>query len=108
MQEAGKDVIAQELIAKECQDFILKNGTMQQDDLSALEENIRVKLTGRTPLYDISIPLHTHFHTDRNEARHMFLWPCHGPNGCCTVHLRPFTMHSINAELVAAVARLWC
>ena len=59
VQEAAKDVIAQELIAKECQNFMLKNGAMQEDDLSALEESIRVKLTGRTPLYDFSVTLHT-------------------------------------------------
>lgn len=56
VQEAAKDVIAQELIAKECQNFMLKNGTMQEDDLSALAESIRVKLTGRTPLCDFSVP----------------------------------------------------
>lgn len=37
---------------------MLQNGSMHQDDLSVLAETIRVKLTGRTPLYDTSIQQH--------------------------------------------------
>lgn len=58
-------MIAQELIAKECQSYMLKNGSMQEDDLSALADCIRVTLTGRTPMCDFSVPKQ---HTQRHSA----------------------------------------
>jgi hypothetical protein len=49
LQEAARDVLAQELIAGEVKKFMLKLGNVQEEDLSALEETIRQRLTGRTP-----------------------------------------------------------
>lgn len=49
LQEAAKDVIAQEAIADEVKKFMAKSGSMQEDDLLQLEETIRLRLSGRTP-----------------------------------------------------------
>lgn len=49
MQEAAKDVVSQEVISGEVSKFMAKSGSMQQEDLSALEEVIRQRLSGRTP-----------------------------------------------------------
>jgi hypothetical protein len=49
MQEAAKDVVSQEVIASEVKQFMAKSGSMQEEDLSALEEVIRQRLSGRTP-----------------------------------------------------------
>lgn len=49
LQEAAKDVVAQEAIAAEVRSFMAKSGSMQEDDLSTLEEIIRQRLSGRTP-----------------------------------------------------------
>ena len=48
-QEAAKDVLAQEVIASEVKKFMVKSGSMQEQDLSALEDVIRQRLSGRTP-----------------------------------------------------------
>eukprot|EP00892_Ulva_mutabilis_P000621 jgi/Ulvmu1/1055/UM105_0013.1 len=47
--EAAKDVIAQEAIADEVKKFMVKSGSMQEQDLLQLEETIRLRLSGRTP-----------------------------------------------------------
>lgn len=49
MQDAAKDVLAQETISKEVTNFMAKSGSMQEEDLGALEDTIRTALTGRTP-----------------------------------------------------------
>lgn len=49
MQDAAKDVLAQEIISKEVASFMAKSGSMQEEDLGALEDTIRTALTGRTP-----------------------------------------------------------
>lgn len=62
LQEAAKDVIAQEAIAEEVKKFMANSGSMQEDDLLKLEEVIRLRLSGRTPPY---APM-PHGHSDFN------------------------------------------
>jgi hypothetical protein len=54
MQEAAKDVMAQEIISSEVKKFMAASSNKQEEDLSKLEENIRQQLTGRTPPYDLT------------------------------------------------------
>jgi hypothetical protein len=55
MQDAAKDVLAQEIIASEVRKFMASSGDKQVEDVSALEETIRQQLTGRTPPCDLHL-----------------------------------------------------
>ena len=52
VQDAAKDVLSQEIISTEVSRFMAKSGSMQEEDLSALEQTIRDRLSGRTPPCD--------------------------------------------------------
>jgi hypothetical protein len=59
---------------------MLKHGSLHPDDLSALEEAIRVKLTGRTPPY-ATYTQHALFMSKAVVTKAVTL--CVVPNKCC-------------------------
>lgn len=49
LQDEASDVRAQELIAREVQDFMRTTGPITENHLGLLEERIRAALSGKTP-----------------------------------------------------------
>lgn len=48
--EVASDVKSQEVIAQECKEFMLKTASMRDEDLFKLEDKIRSRLSGETPV----------------------------------------------------------